>query len=187
MPGSNMNQAEQESLGSIQTRVHHLEQGLATLSRNVQDGFAKLAEQITTDRRPQWQAYGVMLTGVALLGALAYWPIREQQGRLEAILVKMDDQKIDVATYAVAAERGKESREQVNTALRDIQTNLVPRREHELQWAANAREMSDIQRQIDEVKKNQADTYSARDVLLELKTRQRELEDMVLRGRSPGS
>lgn len=167
-----MNQSEQESLGSIQTRVHHLEQGLTNLSRTMQEGFSKITEQFQTqatrfdqDRKPQWQAYGVMLTGMVILGTLAYWPIREQQGRLEQILVKMDDQKVDNVTFNVFSERGKESRLQINEDIRrgDIE----------------------LQRQIDEIKRTQGDTYSLRDAFMESKQEIKELKEAVFRSRAP--
>jgi len=170
LPGSTMNQSEQESLGSIQTRVHHLEQGLSTLSKDVRDGFARITEQFQgqaarfeQDRRPQWQAYGVMLSGMVILGTLAYWPIREQQGRLEALIVKIEERKIDRYEFAIVQDRGKETRERLYA---DIQ-----------------RGTSELQRQIDELKKQSLDTYSLRDVVVELKQNQKEIQELVLRGR----
>lgn len=167
-----MNQSEQESLGSIQTRVHHLEQGLTNLSRTMQEGFSKITEQFQTqaarfdqDRKPQWQAYGVMLTGMVILGTLAYWPIREQQGRLEQLIVKMDDQKVDTVTFNLASERGKESRIQINEDIRRGDTEL--------------------QRQIDEIKRSQGDTYSLRDAFMESKQEIKELKEAVFKSRAP--
>lgn len=163
-----MNQAEQESLGSIQTRVHHLEQSLVGLSKDLREGFAALNKQMQDqsarfdqERRPQWQAYGVMLTGMVILGTLAYWPIREQQGRLESLIVKMDDQKVGRAEFNVVQERGKESRIQINDDIK--------------------RGESELQRQIDELKRQQGDTYSLRDAFLEAKQEIKEIKDLYWR------
>lgn len=196
-----MNQSEQESLGSIQTRVSHLEQGLVGLSKDVREGFSQIARQsaeqaasfnaqfqsqaarFEQDRRPQWQAYGVMLTGMVILGTLAYWPIREQQTRLESLIVKMDETKIDATTYAVGAERAKESRQSMEKAVDLINAKMVPFDVHKIQWDAQAAANANLQMQITELKKAQGDTWGARDALMETKSRLRELEDMVLRGR----
>lgn len=161
-----MNQSEQESLGSIQTRVHHLEQGLTTLSRDVRDGFARITEQFQTqatrfeqERKPQWQAYGVMLSGMVILGTLAYWPIREQQARLETLIAKVDDGSVRRAEFDLTQDRGRETRTQLAA---DI-----------------ARTGVELQRQIDDLKKSQSDTYSLRDVVIELKQNQKELLERI--------
>lgn len=165
-----MNQSEREDLGSIQTRVHHLEQGLIGLSKDVREGFSRITEQFQAqasrfeqDRRPQWQAYGVMLTGIVVLGTMAYWPIREQQTRLEALINKMDEGKVSRAEFALTQERGREYRERSTEDL--------------------TRTTADLQRQIDELKRSAGDTYSLRDAFLEWKQETKELKEMVLRGR----
>lgn len=167
-----MNSAEQESLGSIQTRVSHLEQGLVSLSKDVREGFALLTKQnqdqaarFDQERKPQWQAYGVMLTGMVILGTLAYWPIREQQGRLETLIVKMDDQKVGKAEFTIVQERGKESRQQINDDIK--------------------RGNAELQRQIDEIKRAQGDTYSLRDAFMESKQEIKELKDLYFKRAAP--
>lgn len=171
MAGSPMNNAEQESLGALQTRVHHLEQGLVGLSKDVREGFAQSAKQISElgsrfeqDRRPQWQAYGVMITVVVVLGGLVYWPIREQGGRIEAALVALNESKISREEFSITQERGKETRERISADMK--------------------RGEDDLQRQIDELKRQAVDTYSLRDVVVELKQNQKEIQELVLRGRS---
>jgi len=169
--GLPMNRPEQESLVALQTRVHHLEQGLVGISKDVREGFAQSAKQISElasrfeqDRRPQWQAYGVMVTVVVVLGGLVYWPIREQSYRIEAAVVKMTDDKIGRAEFAATQEQSKETRAHINS---DI-----------------TRADAYLQRQLDELKKQAADTYSMRDVLLELKQNQKELQGVAQRARA---
>lgn len=164
-----MNHAEQESLGALQTRVSHLEQGLVGLAKDVREGFAQSSKQISDlgsrfeqERRPQWQAYGVMLTAIVVLGTMAYWPIREQQNRLETLILRMDGEKVDRSEFALAQDRGRENRERVNSDLK--------------------RSEDELQRQIDELKKASLDTYSLRDVVVELKQNQKEIQELVLRG-----
>jgi len=170
MVGTPMNASEQESIGAIQTRVHHLEQGLAGLSKDVRDGFAQSAKQFADfvarseqDRRPQWQAYGVMITVIVVLGGLVYWPIREQGSRIEMALVTLNESKISRDEFAITQDRGKETRERITADMK--------------------RGEDDLQRQIDELKRQAVDTYSLRDVVVELKQNQKEIQELVLRGR----
>lgn len=166
-----MNQSEREDLGSIQTRVHHLEQGLIGLSKDVREGFSRITEQFQAqasrfeqERRPQWQAYGVMLTAVALLGTMAYWPVREQQTRLETLILKMDEGKVSREEFILTQDRGREYRERAGADL--------------------TRTTADLQRQLDDLKRAAGETYSLRDVVVELKQNQKEIQEMVLRGRA---
>ncbi|WP_309567051.1 hypothetical protein [Methylobacillus flagellatus] len=148
----------------------HVEQSMATLSRDMRDGFALVGKQITEQserfsqsQKPQWQAYGVMVTVVVVLGGLVYWPIREQGARIETALYQIDKDKLDRTEFVTAQERGKETRERINA---DILRGDI-----------------ELQRQIDELKKQAMDTYSLRDVVVELKQNQKEMQEMVLRGR----
>jgi len=168
MPNSGMNQTEEAAFGSLQTRVLHVEQSMAALSKDMRDGFALVGKQIAeqSDRfgqsqKPQWQAYGVMVTVVVVLGGLIYWPIREQGDRIETAIIKIADDKVGRAEWLVTQDRGKETRDRLNA---DI-----------------LRGDADLQRQLDELKKQAMDTYSLRDVVVELKQNQKEMQEMVLR------
>lgn len=177
-----MNQSEEAAFGSLQTRVLHVEQSLAALGKDMREGFAQNARQVADiasrfqeqvqaqatrfeqERKPQWQAYGVMLTGIVVLGTMAYWPIREQQTRLEALVIKMDEGKVSREEFALTQERGKEYRERSTSDLKQA--------------------VIEVQRQIDDLKKQAGETYSLRDVVVELKQNQKEMQEMVLRGRA---
>lgn len=170
MPGSNMNQTEEAAFGSLQTRVLHVEQSMATMSKDMREGFALVGKQIADQserfgqsQRPQWQAYGVMVTVVVVLGGLVYWPIREQGGRIEDALIKIADDKVGRQEWVITQDRGKETRDRLNS---DIN-----------------RGDEDLQRQIDELKRAAGETYSLRDVVVELKQNQKEIQELVLRGR----
>ncbi len=197
-----MNQSEQESLGSIQTRVSHLEQGLIGISKDMREGFSLITKQIQdqasrfdTERRPQWQAYGLVVTIALAFSGFVWWVNTDRQNAMAlqfgksndaiaTLIAKMDDSKVDVATYNVGAERARETRQNQEKAIDGISAKMVPFEVHKIQWDAQAAANLTLQRQIDELKKGQSDTYSARDVILDLKSRQRELEDMMLRGRA---
>lgn len=180
-----MNQTEEAAFGSLQTRVLHVEQSMATLSRDMRDGFALVGKQITEQserfsqsQKPQWQAYSVVLTIALAFASFIWWVNTDRQNNLAALSSKADetlaatisklaDDKIGRSEFVLTQDRGKETRERINA---DI-----------------LRGDSELQRQIDELKKQAMDTYSLRDVVVELKQNQKEMQEMVLRGRPNAS
>lgn len=141
---------------------------------------------IEKQREPKFQIYAVIIP-IVLCAAGFVW----------AILQSQITGKLNSETYYIAAERAKESRATTDASIAKITDKMVPFDVHRIQWDANAAALSnlresivvlraDMQRQIDEVKRQQGDTYTARDVILRLETRQRELEDIIIRGRLPG-
>lgn len=69
----------------------------------------------------------------------------------------------------------------MESAIKDIREGLVPRAEHERVWRNTDQQLAQVQKQIDELKAGQASTYSARDVILDL----RERLDRVEQARTP--
>lgn len=67
--------------------------------------------------------------------------------------------------------RGIEDRSRMEGAIKDIRDGLVPRAEHERVWRNTDQQLAQIQKQIDELKQGQASTYSARDVILDMRER----------------
>lgn len=157
--------ALEHDFGAIQTRVRHLETGLDALATQVRTGFDAISQQLQSDRRPQWQAYGVMLTAMVTLAALVWWPISDKQSRFEDALKDFSKSAVSRSEFDLVQERGKEVRAQINTDIKDVEEGL--------------------QRQIDEIRKTAGDTFTVRDALMEMKSRQRELEDMILKRAGP--
>lgn len=62
-------------------------------------------------------------------------------------------------------------------AIKEIRGELVPRAEHTRDWNAQDQHFSDVQRQIDENKRDIHDMYSAHDALSDLSERLRALEN----------
>ncbi|MFD2142291.1 hypothetical protein [Ancylobacter oerskovii] len=196
-----MDQDSRQSFDVLDTRLRANERGLADVQSTMRDGFAELTRQIGTQytkfeqamaaqgarfeqqinaqnaliekrSEPKFQIYAIIIP--IILAAVGFvW----------AILQTQISSKLNQETFVVATERAKETRQGQEKAVEAIVAKMVPFEVHKIQWDAQASENASLQRQIDEVKRSSADTYSARDVILRLESRQRELEDLVMRGR----
>jgi len=171
MAKGDMPNISDQDLGSIMTRVHHLERGLASLSQDMRDGFANVTKQIEGSRQPPYQLWGIMVTVMIGLASFVWWVVTDRQN--------------------TSAEQTANALKHVSELIRDIDQNMVSQkeftlttergREYRVQVAENIAAMrADLQRQIDEIKKSQGDTYTVRDAIMEIKSRQRELEETIL-------
>lgn len=210
--GSSLNEDTNTRVGVLSQRTANLEGGFIDFRREVNQQFtnvnaavssllAKMDERFTTlntsiaDRsRPQWQALGVMVSIVVVLGGLVYWPIRESTNDLKdqdqetSRLIQSLTAETSKAIQSLAANsvsrqemdwrsaRGVEDRISIQTAIADIRAGLVPRAEHERVWANFDQRFADEQRQIDEVKAASASVYNVRDVIMDLRNRLDALE-----------
>ncbi|MDR6953771.1 hypothetical protein J2X65_003134 [Ancylobacter sp. 3268] len=207
-----MDQDSRQSFDVLDTRLRTTERGLADVQSTMRDGFAELTRQIGAQytkfeqamsaqgarfeqqisaqnaliekrSEPKLQIYAIIIP--MILGAATFvW----------AILQTQISSKLNQETFAIATERARETRATQEKAMevlaarqeKDIDAivaKMVPFEVHKIQWDAQAAQNASLQRQVDELKRSSADTYSARDVILRLESRQRELEDLVLRGR----
>jgi hypothetical protein len=191
-----MSEEASVNIGALQQRVFGLESsqrnladGLSNLASRVETLFAGLATKIEERSRPQYPlliSLGLLgLAVVSSVGWLAYAPIRENQTDLKSALVEMT--KIIGASnervndrFASLGERyvsireldGRSGRTQSDIARlnTDISAQDVSLRRSIEQGDAN------LQRQIDDQKKQFGDTFSLRDALLQMQRRIDQLE-----------
>lgn len=186
------------AFGVLQERVHGLEQSFRSMESGVNDRFSGISSQIASlaaklEERAKipWSAFGVMLTAVTVLGALVYWPIRENQARLievvDRLSIRMEtnyasSREVELRLNAAGQRRDDMQRateERIKRSEGDIdmiQKQLVPRGEHEQTWTGQRQRDVDLQRQIDEVRKGFGDLYSPKDALARMQQRIDELE-----------
>ena len=198
-----MDQDSRQSFDVLDTRLRANERGLTDIQSAMRTGFSDITGQITAQynkfeqamaaqgsrfeqqvagqnaliekqREPKFQIYAIIIPMVIFAVGFVW-----------AILQTQITSKLSAETFAIATERAKETRLGQEKAIDRINEKMVPFEVHKIQWDAQAAANLTLQRQIDELKKGQSDTYSARDVILDLKSRQRELEDMMLRRATP--
>lgn len=183
---------------SLEQRVYTIEKGFVDLRDTVQHQTAAITAKLETlgsqfneSRKPQWQPLlmlaSVIVAFVTAIGTLAYWPILSGQSRADAAIASVQTElrvsiKESAASYLTRAEadwraeRSKEDRRRFEIALTKLIDGQVSRQEHEQRWQNEAQRFADVQRQIDEMKRQQGDTYTARDALLDARDRIARLE-----------
>lgn len=179
------------AFGVLQERVHGLEQSFRSMESGVTSQIASLAAKLEERAKIPWSAFGVMLTAVTVLGALVYWPIRENQSRLIEVADRLgirletnyaSSREVELRLNAAGQRRDDVQRatdERIRRSETDIdaiQKQLVPRGEHEQTWTGQRQRDVDLQRQIDEVRKGFGDLYSPKDALARMQQRIDELE-----------
>lgn len=68
------------------------------------ESIASLSSKLEAARAPNWQALGVVVTVLALIGGILYWPIREQTNDLKMLMLRSEAQTQD-NRVAIAAQQ----------------------------------------------------------------------------------
>jgi hypothetical protein len=155
-------------------RVDNQGRRINDLESKMDRGFTLIGSQITSladDMRKSGRTEWPVITGFAAvtitilggLGFLALQPIKDNLAEFKM-------------TYAQNRDRGWQDQNVRFGKLENEIGAMVPRAEHETHWDSENQRFNDQQRQIDEIKSSQANTYSARDIILDLKENQQRLE-----------
>lgn len=187
---------------SLSSQITQLANNFSSQVQTLANQIQNLSNKMQEGTRTPWGiliAAAVFLLGfVAAIGGLAYSPILSTTSRLESALDKQNDrltsaiaslaervvtrEELDARTLQIA-----EDRQRVETWVRALQGDVFPKEVHLQRWeridadAANAARLSEardnnLQREIDVLQKQLGDTYTARDALLDLRTRLDTLE-----------
>lgn len=182
--------------------------GLETAVQNVSNQITGLANNLNERGRTPW---GLLITGgglsvtiLVVLGGLAYAPIRAGIDRADRDITEVRGASVSVASFLdfkstyennrVTSRNDNDAkfaavRADLDAKILRLETALreqVPRGEHERVWVSYDQRFADVQRQLDEVKQNQASTYGVRDVILDYRERLDRLERSRVAG-VPGS
>ncbi|MDR6666384.1 hypothetical protein [Rhizobium sp. 1399] len=123
---------------------------------------------------------GVALTVAAMLGGLAYLPIREATSDLKQSVSILTDKMVTQGELEWRTTRSAEDRARTDGAVKEL----------DRVFGSYDQRFTDQQRQIDEVKTAQGAVYGARDVIIELRENQQRIErelSTIRAARSPAS
>ena len=173
--------AEQQQLGLRLS--NEISQVSASLTGELKSITASLAER----SKIPWPALGVMLSGVIALGTLVWYPVKDNQNKLETAVQRLAEVSVGKADLeyrlTVSGQRRDDFQRMSEQRDKDLQVNMeqlreriVPRGEHEEKWRAAEQRFIDTQRQIDDVKRAFGDTFSLRDALQQMQKRIDSLE-----------
>jgi hypothetical protein len=196
---SNLGRRQTNLEEEMRSGFRSVEQSISASQNETRASIATLSNSISERSRPQWQALSVMLAFAAILGGLAYLPIREATS----------DLKVDVATLAASvvtreemdwrSARGLEDRVRTDAAIMDIRTGTVTRnewmernmsRDHDIDNIQDAavRETTNLQRQIDLMRADFTTFANSlgngRDVIQNLQSEIERLRDQLIEIRS---
>jgi hypothetical protein len=170
--------------------------------QGVNTNIASLSNELRSSGKTQWpviwSAIGVGIVILSGLGFMALQPIKDNNSRLDAAIVrlaettqlaltKITESMVTQQEMEWRTARGAEDRKRADDAIADLRASQVPRQELERVWQSDDQQKASLQKQIDELKQAQANTYSARDLLLDMRERQDRIERQVYgTSRPPG-
>jgi len=148
---------------------------LAGMAQSLQASLGSLSAKLDERSRPQWQLYvtfaGFLLTFTTVVGTLAYWPIRDDTNELKVAVRRFEDRAVTRSELtdrrAVLEDRIK----RIEADIQAVEAGIVPRGEHQEKWRGIDQGISNLQRQIDDLKKQFGETFSLRDALLQMQRR----------------
>lgn len=180
----------------LSERVENQGKDIVDLRSNMNTGFqtvnasiSTLSNELRSNSKTQWPviwaAAGVCFTVLVTIGTFFYGTLSKGQDRLDTAISKLAENSVSVAELKWRTDRSAEDRTRTDNAIKDLRESQVPRQELERVWQSDDQQKASLQKQIDELKQGQANTYSARDLLLDMRERQDRLERQLYSSRPP--
>lgn len=144
-------------------------QQVSAINSKMDERFNALTANLAERAKPQWQALSVMLAFAAILGGLAYMPIREATTDLKAAVASLAANSISRQEMDWRSARGAEDRTRTDASITDLRANMVARNEWMERNRARDQELLDVNRRVDEMRQELGSVYGTRDVILDLK------------------
>jgi len=184
---TNLGRRQTDLETEVRSGFKNIDTAVTSLANETRASIAALSTNLAERNKPQWQALGVALTFAAMLGGLAYLPIREATSDLKASVNLLADKMVTQGELEWRTARSAEDRARTDAAVKDLRDNQVPREELDRVFGSYDQRFTDQQRQVDEVKTAQGAIYGARDVLIELRENQQRLEKELSSLRTAGA
>lgn len=173
-----------ERVTNLGRRQTDLESEMRTGFRTIEQSIASLSSNLADRNKPQWQALSVMLAFAAILGGLAYMPIREATSDLKLSVTALASATVTRQEMDWRQARGQEDRLRMESSINQVRTDQVPRAELDRTFVAYDQRFSDLQRQIDDSNTRFGSTYTLGDYISRLTERLDTLEERTLSLRS---
>ncbi len=181
----------------LSERVENQGKDIVDLRSNMNTGFqtvnasiSTLSNELRSSSKTQWPviwaAAGVCFTVLVTIGTFFYGTLSKGQDRLDTAIAKIAESSVSEVELKWRTDRAAEDRLRMDTAIKDLRESQVPRQELERVWQSEDQQRAQMQKQIDELKQGQANTYSARDLLLDMRERQDRLERQIYSSRQAG-
>lgn len=187
---TNLGRRQTDLESEMRTGFKTMESAMGSLANEMRTSVATLSSNLAERSRPQWQALGVALTFAAMLGGLAYLPIREATSDLKGSVAMLAEKMVTQQEMEWRTARGAEDRKRQDDAVIDLRTNTVSRNEWSERNHARDGEIAELSRRIEELRQQVGGIYGATDVIKDLQSevkmlRQRQFEEAIAQGRKP--
>lgn len=174
---TNLGRRQSDLENEMRSGFRQMEQSITAFTNETRASIAALSQGIAERNKPQWQALGVALTFAALIGGLAYMPIREATTDLKAAAIETNKSIQALAASSVSrqemdwrAARGAEDRTRQELAIADLRAGSVTRPEWAERNRARDQEIADLSRRVEEIRSDFGSVYGTRDVIIDLKS-----------------
>lgn len=152
--------------------IRSVQAGIAAISADVKQQLAAITGEMKNYGKPQWQAIGVGVTVLALMGGILYWPIRDKQGDHQDRLSRIEQNYVPERVHQREWDQRDKALKELRDRTEDNTKELVPRE-------VFTQRTDELSRQIAEISRRQGDVYTARDVILDLRNEVRQLKERV--------
>jgi hypothetical protein len=183
---TNLGRRQTDMEAEMRAGFKTMESAVTSLANETRSSIASLSTNLAERNKPQWQALGVALTFAAMLGGLAYLPIREATSDLKSGVAMLADRMVTRQEMDWRQARGQEDRQRAEAGIKEVRDAQVPRAELDRVFASFVQQFADHQRQIDEMKQAQGSVYGTRDVVFDLKKEIERLRDRDRQRSAPG-
>lgn len=175
-------------------RITNLEvavnKGFSDMNASFGKQFSDMSMEMRNRDRTPW---GVIFTAIGVkfavlfgIGGALYYPVKEtmSETKMDIRQVKADAMSVAAfqdfkATYEnnriVSRNEYIDKFGQINTAIRDLNEDMVPRKELERQWAMQDQAIGFLRSQVEELKRENSSIYTQRDKMLD---QQREIDNL---------
>lgn len=173
---TNLGRRQSDLESEMRSGFRQVEQSITAFTNETRNSIAALSQGIAERNKPQWQALGVALTFAALIGGLAYMPIREATTDLKAAAIETNKSIQALAASSISrqemdwrAARGAEDRVRQEQAITEMRAGTVTRAEWTERNRARDQEIADLSRRVEEIRSDFGSVYGTRDVIIDLK------------------
>lgn len=175
------------SWARLSERVENQGKDIVDLRSNMNSGFQSVNANLTSlsnelrasDKTPWpviWSAIGVSFAIIVAIGGLAYAPVTSGIGRVESSIASLAERTVTRQEMDWRQARSQEDRLRTDTNVADLRLHQVPRAELDRVFEAYDEQLREKQRQLDEIKAQQAGIYGARDAMMDMRERLDRLE-----------
>lgn len=173
---ASMREQSKIDIGALEQRVYGVETGLRDISQQIGALGSKIDERARTPWATLASFAGVMVIVLGAFGTVIYRPIDLEQTRLRADLNEFARSSVARSELALVTKYMDRDFAALQAQVKSNYDAIVPRGEHVEKWAGQNLATANMQRQLDDFRRDFGSTYSLRDGFMNVQRKVDELE-----------